>query len=224
MVEAIDGSEEKLRGLFLHFNFFVFNEGNYKLSTIFPLCSVSCRQARSTNPASASHHSQRFFIEKLLLKNFLNASNLLVNKRPRRAKRNGKHKLASRVLQTLLTDCRCFQLRESFSCHVFATTNFASIASQISEWFAIVYIITRGASKFATVCCRYQWNVISSRTFVSIFHKLALRDESKRNERQGKAIAKAHENHFRVDGEFSCSTSCFYGKQDCQESNEKRYR
>lgn len=33
----------------------------------------------------------------------------------------------------------------------------------------------------------------------------------KRNDWQGKAIAETQKNHFRVDGEFSCSTSCLYG-------------
>lgn len=98
------------------------------------------------------------------------------------------------------------------------------LLQQISEWFAIVYIITRGFR------ARNRLLSLSAECYqqphfgIDFFYKLALRDESERNERQGKAIAKAHENHFRVDGEFSCSTSCFYGKRDWQESNEKRYR
>lgn len=40
----------------------------------------------------------------------------------------------------------------------------------------------------------------------------------KQNEWQGKAIAKTHENYFRVGGEFSCSTSCFYGSKTGRKS------
>lgn len=96
--------EEKLHGLFLHFNFLCSMEGIISFQLYSPVLGFEPPSALRKFHQRLASLAEVFFIEKLLLKNFLNASNLLVNKRPRRAKRiNGKNKLASRGI-TNITD------------------------------------------------------------------------------------------------------------------------